>query len=219
VAGRIVGLFAKAPVPGQVKTRLSPPLSPAECAQLYKAMLLDVLEQHARAGGADLVLWYAPAESAVWFEARAPAGCRLLPQRGPSLGARLASAFRTHTAEGYERIAIRGTDSPTLPLERVSEAFEALEHAEVVLCPDRDGGYNLIALRAACDALFEIEMSTESVLQQTRKRAAEQGMSCAVLSPHHDVDVIEDLERVRAELSVASTPRTLAWLEHRDRRA
>jgi rSAM/selenodomain-associated transferase 1 len=216
---RVLGLFAKAPVAGQVKTRLSPPLSPQECAQLYEAMLLDVLGQHTRARGADLALWCSPPDSARWFAAHAPAGCRVLPQRGPSLGARLAAAFRTHESEGYERIAIRGTDSPTLPLERIDDAFEALERAEVVLCPDRDGGYNLIALRAACDPLFDFEMSTENVLEQTRKRATERGMRCAILPPHHDVDVIEDLERVRGELSVESTPRTLAWLSHRERRS
>ena len=213
---RVLGLFAKAPVPGKVKTRLSPPLSPRECADLYEAMLLDVLEQHARARTADLALWCSPPDSAGWFEARAPAGYRVLPQQGGNLGARLAAAFRIHSAEGYQRIAIRGTDSPTLPLERVADAFEALERVEVVLCPDRDGGYNLIALRAACDPLFEVEMSTENVLEQTMKRAAERGMRCAILPPHHDVDVIADLERVRDELHVESTPRTLAWLERRN---
>jgi rSAM/selenodomain-associated transferase 1 len=215
-AREILGLFAKAPLPGQVKTRLSPPLSPTECAQLYEAMLLDVIDQHARAGDRDLALWCAPAESAAWFQARVPVGCRVLPQRGTDLGARLAAAFRAHAAEGYGRIAVRGTDSPTLPLERVAAAFAGLERSDLVLCPDRDGGYNLIALRAACDPLFEVELSTESVLEQTRKRALELGLSCTILPPHHDVDVIADLERIRGELSVELTPRTLEWLQHRE---
>jgi uncharacterized protein len=213
VPGKILGLFAKAPVAGQVKTRLSPPLSPGQCAALYEAMLLDVIDQHAPDRGADLALWCSPAEATGWFEARVPARCRVLPQAGATLGDRLAHAFRAHAAEGYERIALRGTDSPTLPQARIEAAFAALERADLALCPDRDGGYNLIALRAPCDRLFALEMSTESVLEQTRKQAVRLGLRCELLPPHHDVDVIEDLERIRSEVSVEFTPRTLAWLQ------
>jgi glycosyltransferase A (GT-A) superfamily protein (DUF2064 family) len=81
-----------------------------------------------------------------------------------------------------------------------------------VLCPDRDGGYSLVGLRAACDALFEIELGTDSVLEQTRKQADRLGMSCVLLPAHHDVDVIADLDRIRDELSRELTPRTLEWL-------
>jgi hypothetical protein len=215
VPRRILGLFAKAPVAGQVKTRLSPPLSPEQSAQLYQAMLLDVLDQHAPASDPDLALWCSPADATGWFGARVPARCRVLPQVGASLGERLAHAVRTHAAEGYGRIALRGTDSPTLPQARIAAAFAALERVDLALCPDRDGGYNLIALREPCDALFALEMSTENVLTQTGKRAARLGLRCEILAPHRDVDVIEDLERIRSELSVESTPRTLAWFrEH-----
>jgi hypothetical protein len=212
VSRRILGLFAKAPIAGQVKTRMCPPLTPEQAARLYEAMLLDVLDQHARELAAELVLWHAPPGAAGWFEARAPSVFRLLPQHGPTLAARLAFAFRTHAVEG-ERIVLRGTDSPTLPLARVHAAFEALETADLVLCPDRDGGYSLVGLRAACDALFEIELGTGSVLEQTRKQAARLGLSCVLLPAHHDVDVIEDLGRIRGELTRGLTPRTLDWLD------
>jgi len=216
VARCVLGLFAKAPVPGQVKTRLSPPLSLEDCAQLYEAMLFDVIEQHARSIESALALWCAPPEAVGWFEARVPAAFDVLPQRGATLAARLAFAFREHVARGCERIVVRGTDSPTLPLARISEAFDALECVDLVLCPDRDGGYNLIGLRAPCDALFEIELSTGSVLEQTRKRAERIGLRSLILPAHHDIDRPADLERVRPELSMALTPRTLAWIERRE---
>jgi rSAM/selenodomain-associated transferase 1 len=209
----ILGLFAKAPVAGQVKTRMCPPLTPAQAARLYEAMLLDVIDQHARARAAELVLWHAPADAADWFEARVPPACRLLPQRGATLAARLAFAFRTHSGEGCERIVLRGTDSPTLPLGRVEAAFEALDRADLVLCPDLDGGYSLVGLRTACDPLFEVELGTDSVLEQTRKQADRLGLSCVLLPAHHDVDVIGDLERIRSELTRQLTPRTLDWLD------
>jgi rSAM/selenodomain-associated transferase 1 len=212
----VLGLFAKAPVPGQVKTRLSPPLSPEDCAGLYEAMLLDVIEQHAREGACELALWYSPPEARTWFESRVPAAFELRPQRGSTLGARLAFAFREHAARGSGRIVVRGTDSPTLPIARVAEAFEALDRFDLVLCPDRDGGYNLVGLRSPCDSLFEIEFSTETVLEQTRKRAERLGLRALALAAHHDVDRYADLDRIRSELTPSLTPRTLAWLERRE---
>jgi rSAM/selenodomain-associated transferase 1 len=213
----VLGLFARAPVAGEVKTRLSPPLSPQQAAALYEAMLLDVVEQHARAGQSDLALWYTPAASAGWFRSRVPAGWQRIAQRGDDLAERLAWAFRAHAGQGYDRIALRGTDSPTLPLERVEAAFAALDHADLALCPDADGGYNVIALRRVCDALFDLELGTESVLARTRKQAERSGLACSILPAHHDVDVFADIERMRSDLSVALTPRTLDWLRSWDR--
>jgi rSAM/selenodomain-associated transferase 1 len=212
----VLALFAKAPIPGQVKTRLVPSLSAEQAAELYEAMLLDILDQHARSTGADLVLWYAPAESSEWFRARAPAAYRLLAQAGPDLASRMAHLFRFHASEGYDRIVLRGTDSPTLPAARVAEAFAALERVDLVLCPDRDGGYNAIGLRAPADALFDLELSRASVLDQTLLRAREARLRFELLEPHYDVDVPEDVLRLRrdvlADVSKGNTPRTSRWL-------
>jgi rSAM/selenodomain-associated transferase 1 len=200
-------------VAGQVKTRLSPPLTPEQAADLYRAMLLDVLDQHATRTDVELVVWYTPRSAFEWFRASVPSRYRLLPQYGSDLGARMAHLFRVHHAEGYSRIVLRGTDSPTLPGERIREALERLETAEVVLCPDLDGGYNLIGLRAPCDALFSLEYSHSSVFEQTVARARAAGLSVAILPAHHDVDTGEDLERLSDTASEAWTPRTLHWLQ------
>ncbi len=210
----LLALFAKAPLPGQVKTRLCPPLSFSEAASLYEAMLLDILDQHASLEGAKRVLWFTPPEAASWFERTTPPGYRLRPQQGPDLAARMQRLFRAHALEGFGRIVLRGTDSPTLPLERVSSAFEALERVDLVLCPDRDGGYNLIGLRHPCDELFELELSTAQVLERTVARASEAGLCVEILPPHQDVDTAQDLMRIRDELSEALTPRTLRWLRN-----
>jgi len=206
----VLALFAKAPVPGDVKTRLAPPLSPAQAAALYEAMLLDVLDQHAGEADCELALWYAPDSAADWFAARAPAGCRLRAQVGSGLAERMAAAFRGHCAEGFDRIVLRGTDSPTLPAARVREAFAALERFPLALCPDRDGGYNLIGLREPHDALFALEFSRASVLGATLARARELGLACELLPAHHDVDTWDDLVRLGPELDPRLTPRTRA---------
>jgi len=208
----LLALFAKAPVPGQVKTRLCPPLLPAQAAELYEAMLLDILDQH-RGEPCDLALWHTPAAASDWFRAAAPSAYRLLAQQGSDLSARMRWLFRHHADEGYTRIVLRGTDSPTLPSARVPEAFAALASgADIVLCPDRDGGYNLVGLRRPVDALFELEMSTSSVLEGTLARAGELGLRTELLAAHHDVDTEADLALLAGELCETRTPRTRAWL-------
>jgi rSAM/selenodomain-associated transferase 1 len=208
----VLALFAKAPIPGQVKTRLCPPLSHEGAADLYRAMLLDVLDQHATSSGAERVVWYTPQSSYGWFRENVPAGYRLLPQFGPDLAARMAHVFRVHQLEGYVRVVLRGTDSPTLPGEWVERAFVLLDDTDLVLGPDRDGGYNLIGLRAPCERLFQLEMSRSTVLDETLEHARTERLRFELLPPHHDVDTAEDLERLAPGLSELRTPRTLRWL-------
>ena len=206
---QILALFAKAPVPGQVKTRLATEISLESAAALYEAMLLDILDQHTPRRTWERALWFAPADARDWFERFAPAGWRILAQDGADLAARMAQLFRFHAGEGFDRIVLRGTDSPTLPLERIDEAFAALERAELALCPDRDGGYNLIGLRGACDGLFGLELSHAGVLSETLARARALGLRTELLPAHHDVDTWADLLRLAPDLDPRRTPRTL----------
>lgn len=212
----LLALFAKLPRAGEVKTRLAPELGEAEAARLYEAMLLDVVEQHA-AGPRDLALWFTPADGRPWFEARVPPAYRLLVQEGTDLAARMGALFRRHAAEGYDHMVLRGTDSPTLPAARVDQAFAALEDHDLVLCPDLDGGYNLIGLRAARDEIFDISMSTAAVLGQTLGRAKAAGLRAFLLEPHHDVDTAGDLDRLAGGIGSARAPRTLRWLREKRR--
>jgi len=211
-ARSVLALFAKAPIPGLVKTRLCPPLEPEQAASLYQAMLLDIVMQHVSDTGVQLALWFAPVEAEAWFRQHIPPGYALLPQQGPALPERMRALFYRHSAEGATRMVLRGTDSPTLPRERVREAFDALDSADLVLCPDRDGGYNLIGLRKPTDVLFDLEMSTESVLDTTLRRAQEFGMSVTLLEPHHDVDTAADLHLLASEADPERTPQTCRWL-------
>jgi uncharacterized protein len=208
--GGVLALVAKQPVAGQVKTRLCPPFTPEQAAAFYEAMLLDVIDQHAD-DTAERALWYAPEGAHDWFAAHAPA-YELHLQRGASLSERMAAVFRTHGAAGPRPIVLRGTDSPTLPQARVEEAFALLASADLVLCPDLDGGYSLIGLREPHDSLFALQMSHSDVLEATRARAAVLGLRVALLEPHHDVDVVADLARLVCDLDPLRTPRTAAWL-------
>ena len=141
-------IFAKEPRPGQVKTRLSPPLSPEEAAQLYHSFLQDILEEMARVPGVRLAVAFSPLEAQVFFRGLAPPGTDLFPQEGADLGERMARAFARGFAAGFGPVLLRGGDVPDLPAAVVSEATEVLAAGrdQVVLGPCPDGGYYLVGL-------------------------------------------------------------------------
>jgi rSAM/selenodomain-associated transferase 1 len=215
-------VFAKVPRRGGVKTRLCPPLSPAQAAAFYGCMLDDVLEASAafaRSLELDPVLALAPAAGASEVIARAPSCYRVIAQRGRDLSRRMEWAAAELAASGATPVLLRGSDSPCLGEVRVGEALRALERADVALCPDTDGGYNLVGLRRPVPGLFDHPMSTAHVLDDTVGRASALGLSCALLAPSFDVDTAADLrllERARREGDTALCPRTLAFLDERD---
>ena len=193
-------IFAKAPIPGAVKTRLCPPLTPDEAATLHGTFVLDVLEQTRQAVTkgrlpVDRYLACAPASDHVFFQIMEERqGVRLLDQIGQDLGARMHQVFTTLFLHGYQRVIIIGTDAPTLPQSTYQEAFALLRAHDLVLGPALDGGYYLIGLKRPVPELFaEIPWSTDQVLQLTRKKAAELGLSVATLKEWRDIDTIDDL--------------------------
>jgi len=206
VTGTLV-VFAKWPEPGAVKTRLCPPLTPEQAAAFYDAMLGDVLDATAREAprrGLALALAVTPAERARDFSARAPA-YRVFAQQGADLSQR----------GGAQRVLLRGSDSPALAPEVLDAALAALARVDVALSPDRDGGYNLVALRRFAPGLFAHAMSTSTVLDDTRTAAARLGLASEVLAPGFDIDTAADFAPLREARPRASAlcPRTYAWLD------
>jgi rSAM/selenodomain-associated transferase 1 len=189
-----VAVVAKAPRPGQVKTRLCPPLSLENAAELGGAFLRDTVERVRRLEGVQVVIAYTPTEDRELFEGICP-GVVLVPQTDGDLGRRLADIFATLCARGVRAVVAVGADTPTLPLAFVLEAFARLdEGADVVLGPAEDGGYYLIGLRKLHRALFEgIPWSTERVFADTLDRAERAGLNLATLPRWRDVDTFADL--------------------------
>ncbi len=214
-------VFAKWPAPGAVKTRLSPPLTPEQAAELYAAMLDDVLEamaQHAPPLGLELVLAAHPPDALAQFAARAPVW-RVVAQAGAELAARMEHAAASEFERGAERLLLRGSDSPALGADVLAAALAALTRSDLVLSPDRDGGYNLVALRRFVPGLFSHAMSTSTVLEDTRAAARSLGLTSELLAPGFDVDTAADfalLDEARPRAGVLC-PRTYAWLDARAR--
>ena len=108
-------IFAKEPRPGQVKTRLSPRLSPEEAAQLYHSFLLDILEEMARVPEMRLAVAFRPLEARDFFRGLAPPGADLWAQEGADLGDRMARTLARGFAAGFRPVILRGSDVPDLP--------------------------------------------------------------------------------------------------------
>jgi hypothetical protein len=191
----VLGIFAKQPRPGQVKTRFSPPLRPVEAAALYRVALQETVARLSY-GPAQLVLCCAGRRA--WFARRFP-GIPLLAQGRGELGMRLARVTALLFAAGASSVAVAGSDSPDLPLPLVAEAFAALRTADVTAIPCRDGGYALLALRRPVPALFAgIPWSTAEVLAATRARATALGLQFVEIGGWDDLDDLAALQRLLA---------------------
>jgi rSAM/selenodomain-associated transferase 1 len=211
-AARRLLLFTKPAREGRVKTRLIGDLTPAQATALHAAFLEDLLDR-LREGDFELRLAWA-----LHPDEPVPAGP--LPgvrQEGSDLGERLYRALAGAAQAGT--VMALGSDHPTLPLELVHRAFEAVERgADAVLGPAEDGGYYLIALRAGAvvPRLFEeIAWSTPQVLAATLDRCRELGLAVELLPEASDVDTPEDLRRLAARMAVSGDlgcPRTHALL-------
>lgn len=196
-----LAIFAKAPIPGQVKTRLCPPLTPDEAATLHGSFVLDTLERTKAAAltlksPLDRYLACAPSSTHVFFKIMEERqGVKLMDQAGDDLGARMHQAFRSLFDQGYEQVLLIGTDVPTLPLDRFRQALALLENHDLVLGPAFDGGYYLIGLKRPAPELFaDIPWSTDQVLKLTQEKAVTLGLTTALLEPWRDVDTLADLQ-------------------------
>ena len=219
MSGALV-VFAKDPRPGAVKTRLSPPLSPEQAASLYRCMLVDALScsrDAARRVDATLVLALHPPEAVARWREILDTEIEVRAQEGRDLSTRMSTCFAALRAEGFERIVLRGSDSPALPAALLVDAFAALERCDLVLGPDRAEGYNLVGARVPIPGLFDHPMSTASVLEDTLANARRSGLETSLLAPSDDIDVAADLLRLQAAhergKSPSPCPRTLEFLD------
>jgi rSAM/selenodomain-associated transferase 1 len=213
-------IFAKEPAPGQVKTRLSPPLSLALAAELYLCFLEDVLEEMAGLPGLDLAVAYDPASARNFFATLTPPGVKLVAQAEASLSHRLIEGCTWGFAQGYTAVLVRNSDSPDLPGAYVQEGREALlsGQADVVLGPCPDGGYYLVGLRQPCPELFQkVPWSTDAVLDQTLARARQLGLKVHLLPPWPDIDELYELLNFLKRPHAPPAPgwRSHAWAKER----
>jgi hypothetical protein len=187
-----LGLFAKWPRPGQVKTRLAAETSAEWAARVALAFLRDGLDRLSRVA-AHRVLAFAPPSAEDCFAGLTQGRFALVPQEDGDLGRRMAAFFVRQLQAGADRVVLLGTDSPTVPLAFVERAFAELEQADVVLGPATDGGYYLIGCGRRLPPVFaDIAWGSRHVLGKTVARLADPGWRLALLPPWYDVDTLDD---------------------------
>lgn len=215
--------MSKAPRPGKVKTRLSPPLTPEQASALNVCFLRDTTEnidQVTQAGNSAGLVVYTPVGDEAVFEGLLPRRFQLLAQRGDGFGERLLHACEDLFACGFGSVCLIDSDSPTMSQTALLDAVERLAKPgdRAVLGGSDDGGYYLIGVKQVHPQLFaRIDWSTERVLSQTIDRAKEINLPVERLSTWYDVDDAATLERLRQELLAPSgagydARHTRAWL-------
>ena len=234
-----IAVMAKAPRPGKVKTRLSPPLAPEEAMQMSAAFLRDITENiRLAARSADIAGYvaYAPAGLSGLFDGMLADGTALVladgemdaPAGVTGFGRSLWHATAALFAQGHSAVCLVNADSPTLPTAHLVQAAQALAQPGVgaVLGPAEDGGYYLLGTAAPHAGLYAgIDWSTDRVAQQTRAAAAGLGLPVRELPLWYDVDDRAALQRLVRELDVdgpghaAATAALVAALRLRDRLA
>jgi rSAM/selenodomain-associated transferase 1 len=199
-----LAIMTKAPRAGAVKTRLQPPLTATEAAELNVCFLRDTASAISRTGGkARGVAVYTPVEARHEYDRILPCDFELLPQRGNGFGERLFLATEDLLRVGFQSCCLIDSDSPTVTAEVFRETVDALEgEAErVVLGPTDDGGYYLIGMKYPYVQLFaDIDWSTERVFDQTVTRAQEIGLEVHLLPSFFDVDDRTALRRLCDEV-------------------
>lgn len=199
-------VMAKAPEPGQVKTRLVPPLSAGAAAVLAARMARRTVVMAVDADLGPVTLCCAPDIDHDFFRLCARRhGVTLAGQGDGDLGQRMLRALSA-ALERHRRVLLLGTDAPTVGADDLRAAANALtDGADVVLGPAIDGGYWLIGARRVDASLFDgIAWSTSAVLAATRARIAALGWRLTEIGIHADVDVPSDLDRLRAAPSTAA---------------
>lgn len=216
-------VMAKAPRAGEVKTRLVPPLTPAEAATLAGCFFADTVAL-ALGVAAEVTVAYAPTDGRAALEEGLRAASvegmrsvRWLEQRGVDLGERLTDVVERAAAEGSGPLLLIGADSPTLPPSFPASALEELARgrADAALGATLDGGYYAVGLRVPAPGLFDaVEWSTPRAYAQTARNAAHLGLRLLELPHWYDVDIPADLARLRAELAADEDARRRASSTH-----
>jgi rSAM/selenodomain-associated transferase 1 len=192
-------VFAKAPVPGRVKTRLIPALGASGAAELHRQLVVRTLRTAMAAALGSVELWCAPDASDAFFLACAKEfGVNLRVQGRGDLGSRMARALRSALTNGSPALLI-GSDCPALNAQYLRDAAAACASGhDAVFSPAEDGGYVLIGLaRSPPAGLFgDIAWGSASVMQETRRRLTQLGWRWHEMATLWDVDRPEDLPRL-----------------------
>jgi rSAM/selenodomain-associated transferase 1 len=192
----LILLFVKAPLPGQVKSRLAAVLGHDAALELYWNFVLDMLASIEKSGIPCRVCYYPP-DSGETVQNWLGGHLQFMAQEGNDLGERMEAAFRRVFSEGASRAVLIGSDIPDLPPSLLQDAVERLDRTGAVIGPSKDGGYYLVGFRD--DAFFPgifsgPKWSTDTVFADTEAIFERAHKQFFLLPPWRDMDTVEDLK-------------------------
>jgi uncharacterized protein len=197
-ARNLLIIFAKAPVAGEVNTRLIPDIGVDAATALQQELIERCMQLYGKSERFDVQLWCAPdVEHEVFQRCARENNISLHLQQGHDLGVRMSHAFSV-ALKNYDRVALIGTDAPALNADTVAHALDILETHELVIVPAEDGGYVLIAMRDHFDKVFlSVPWGGSQVLRRTRGNIVAQALRYKELETCWDIDRLEDYQRYR----------------------
>jgi rSAM/selenodomain-associated transferase 1 len=197
-AEHAIMVFSKAPVVGEVNTRLVPYITAQQAALLHEELTRDRLQMCTSAGACDVQLWCSPDTSHRFFvDCRRRYDVQLKQQYGKDLGERMSNALKAMLGR-YNKIVIIGSDAPVLDMNTIDAVFNQLTHSQIVLVPAEDGGYVLLGATVQHDDMLrDVPWGTEKVLASTLDNFERLNFDYALVGESWDVDRPEDLERYR----------------------
>ena len=189
-------VFCKAPIAGQVKTRLIPHVNAQQAADIHRQLSHRILSLLSDSQLCPIELWCAPdTQHLFFFDCSGKYGVPLHKQSGHDLGKKMNDAIST-ALEKSSRVLLVGCDCPSLTIADFDDAIKALEQHDVVLAPAEDGGYVMIGMKKTYPQLFEnIIWGKSDVLAITRQRIKQLNLNSVDIAKQWDVDEIVDLKR------------------------
>jgi uncharacterized protein len=185
-------VFIKAPLPGQVKTRLGKCIGNTEAVQLYQYFVEDVLTT-IDALSVDRLIFFTPSNCLSMLQSWLGFHRTYIPQQGDSLGDRMANAFRTSFDLGYQQVLIVGSDSPDLPSSYLLEGLEAMQKGNAIVGPSEDGGYYTLGFTPTtfCPDVFQdMPWSTSQVYPLTLEKLKHNALNIQILPTWSDIFAI-----------------------------
>lgn len=198
----LLQIFAKAPVAGQVKTRIACSHGDQLALKIHRRLCERVVAMALSSQADEVEVWTTEHSAFSYFEAMG-VGCCL--QQGQNLGTRMDFALR-HGLARHDRVVIVGADAPSIDVDYLHDAFAALQQSAVVIGPALDGGYVLVGASEPASFLFrDMPWGTSDVMGLTLERLLGSGCAFHILADRWDIDTADDLQQYLPQ-----------WLESED---
>lgn len=194
----VVLVFAKAPVAGEVNTRLIPDIGIEAATALQSELILSRLKSLDEIKLCATQLWCSPDVSHSFFlNCQKQYNIKLNEQSGNDLGVRMSLAIK-ESLQKFKHVVLIGTDAPSLTIAHIETAIKQLANNDVVIAPAEDGGYVLIGMSQHCDDVFQkVEWGSDAVLDITLEKIRKNNLTSFDLELCWDIDRVEDYCRYK----------------------